>query len=119
MTLKYKCIKCGYETIRKYNFELHKKRKTPCEITPRKINFTEGLICNNCSQIFTNRQAKYRHLKQKLCQPTSNIDVDSEYLPFETPNVDHIDGSLVKDLYLSSNRYIKKQLNEVVRKNYQ
>lgn len=119
MTHIYRCVKCGYETIRKYNFEVHKRRKTPCKITPRKINITEGLICNNCSQIFTNRQAKYRHVKQRMCQPTSDSSVAYEYFPFETPNVDHIDASLIKDLYLSNNRSIKKLLNEVVRKIYQ
>lgn len=115
MAKPYKCFKCGYETARKYNFELHKQRKTPCNITPQKINITEGLICNNCSQVFTNRQAKYRHVKKQTCQIMSNKHDIPEYLPFENPDIDHIHSNKIKDLYLSNNRSIKKLLNEVVR----
>ena len=117
MTQQYRCAKCGYETVRKYNFEMHKNRKTPCKMSQQKVNITEGLICNSCSRVFKNRQAKYRHVKQQMCKPVSIIDVP-EYLPFETPNVDHIDEFLIKELYLSNNRSIKKLLNEVVRKIY-
>jgi hypothetical protein len=105
--------------MRKYNFELHKRRKTPCDIIQQNINVTDGLICSHCLQMFTNRQAKYRHTKQQICQnvrkTTANV---SEYFPFETPNVDHIDAKMIKDLYLSNNRSIKRLLNEVVRKIY-
>lgn len=111
----YKCGRCGYETSRKYNFELHQNRKTPCSIN-RKINITEGRICNKCSQVFPNRQAKYRHVKNNNCTPTN----DNKIKPFsvEAPYVDHIDRDLIKDLYLSNDRSVKKLINETIRKIY-
>lgn len=117
---RFKCDQCGYETNRKFNFELHKNRKTPCAVIAQKINLTQGMICNICSQIFPNRQAKYRHVKKQICcQPLFDDDLyQKKYQPFETPYVDHISRDLIKDLYLSNNRSIKKLLNETTLKIY-
>lgn len=115
--MTYVCERCGYETMRKYNFDLHLQRKTPCVTSLRKLNITDGLICKNCSRIFTNRQAKYRHMKKNTCVSISRVH-PCTYTSFETPLVDHIDADVVKDLYLSNCRSIKKLLNEVVRKVY-
>ena len=38
LIMVFNCDKCDYQTTRKYNFDLHHKRLTPCNLTKQKKN---------------------------------------------------------------------------------
>jgi hypothetical protein len=62
----YKCLKCNKEFQTQSKLEIHKNRKTPCNITK------QNLECNVCNVKFTRPAEQLRHEKTK--KHTYNIE---------------------------------------------
>ena len=75
---KFKCLRCGFETDRKYNFVKHLNRKFKCEpkindidikIIMKKNNIKvndkkrkKNFVCSKCYKSFTRKDSLIRHV---------------------------------------------------------
>ena len=48
----FECATCGYQTKRKWSFDYHNSRKTPCK--PKNINDNVKKNVNNCENVKKN-----------------------------------------------------------------
>lgn len=102
----YKCGECGYETLKKNDFNKH--------LTTQKhsVNSEKLLVCNNCNKIYKHRSSLWRH-RQKCV----SYDDEFEDENFEDDTIDEnsfIDKDLIMKL-IDENKELKGLLLEQAR----
>ena len=95
----YKCLRCGKEFDKKYNYDRHLRRKIACPLSSNFTKLTEptdkSFVCNQCNQAFTRLYNLQRHQKLKCnidiqSQTNDNDNQTNSNLNKDNPNKDHL-----------------------------
>ena len=60
----YQCENCCREFSKKYDYDNHISRKTPCSILTIPYKKKQKITCNKCGTEFTRKDNLKRHLKK-------------------------------------------------------
>ncbi len=136
---KFKCLRCGFETNRKYNFRKHLNRKFKCKAEINDINIDllkkqncidkkkeeKRFFCTKCFKSFTRKDALVRHIKfrcKKKAEETNikeiiknNIKDKIDDLFSEMFNMKKIledQGKIINDNKKKISKFKKNKIND-------
>lgn len=105
----YKCGECGYETLKKNDFNKH---LTTQKHTLNSEGMSKILICENCNKIYKHRSSLWRH-KQKCINNEYDINYDDETITISDDS-SFIDKDMIVRL-IDENKELKGLLLEQAR----
>lgn len=123
--MRFSCKDCGYETNRKWSYEYHINRKTPCvKKNCKDINKHDDEDMNrNDDDDIKNKRIKELEDKVELLekQVSVNINITNNIIQinnYDKPNVDHITQEVIVRMYHDSNKEANLMINDAVRRIY-
>jgi len=113
--VNYTCKLCGQSFEKKYVYERHLNRKTPCKVKAVSLISDKKYDCDHCGQKFTRLDNLKRHQKKNCLGNNSNSSIK------DMSNIDFIDKitSIIRDEVKNEILQQTQNQNQIINNNIQ